>query len=249
MKLFIWLTWWIFFLEAVGSLDLLDAIIRYTFNIETKELKDFPECGIITVEEEKDDTQGDKYTPVRIEENRGQLNLQNFWNQFCSSSNPCGYGRGDCNENGAGGDCLGSLVCGSNNCRRINQDLQDYPHWVDCCVYERELYSQSCSADYPCPLGQGDCDSGGDGDDCEGSLVCGTDNCRDFSSAAASWTDCCKYPGVEDEQRPCPNDFTTNLTITSPNYNCNANANSNYTIYERRKWTISSTAGVPGLTT
>ena len=50
-----------------------------------------------------------------------------------------------------------------------------------------------CSSDYPCTLGEGDCDSDSD---CAGSLSCGTDNClADFSASGSNWmsqSDCCE---------------------------------------------------------
>ena len=50
-----------------------------------------------------------------------------------------------------------------------------------------------CTSSYPCKLGGGDCDKD---DDCEGSLVCGIDNCQDFNPAAGSNYDCCIEPGI-----------------------------------------------------
>ena len=39
-----------------------------------------------------------------------------------------------------------------------------------------------------CSLGQGDCDKNSE---CSGSLVCGTNNCRDFHANALAYADCC----------------------------------------------------------
>ena len=49
-----------------------------------------------------------------------------------------------------------------------------------------------CSDAVPCTLGEGDCDKD---TQCEGDLVCGSDNCfRDFPSTGSNWVvgaDCC----------------------------------------------------------
>merc|ERR1719394_480532 len=49
-----------------------------------------------------------------------------------------------------------------------------------------------CTASAPCKLGQGDCDSD---KECIGSLVCGTDNCQNFTAQALNDADCCTNPG------------------------------------------------------
>jgi len=53
-------------------------------------------------------------------------------------------------------------------------------------------WSSYCSNNNPCTLGQGDCDSD---DECLGTLVCGTNNCKDFHETAANHTDCCTGTG------------------------------------------------------
>ena len=44
--------------------------------------------------------------------------------EFCSSSNPCEEGIGDCDEDS---DCQGDLKCGVNNC------VGTLHHLADCC--------------------------------------------------------------------------------------------------------------------
>ena len=63
-----------------------------------------------------------------------------------------------------------------------------------------------CTKESPCKLGGGDCDKD---DDCEGSLVCGLDNCQDFTPAATSASDCCIKPSDRSKriQNKCFNVF------------------------------------------
>ena len=47
-----------------------------------------------------------------------------------------------------------------------------------------------CSEDKPCIVGQGDCDRDAE---CEGTAVCGRDNCNeDFGTDVSSYMDCCR---------------------------------------------------------
>merc|ERR550525_1394397 len=45
-----------------------------------------------------------------------------------------------------------------------------------------------CTDSSKCGVGQGDCDHNSQ---CQGSLVCGRDNCRDWNPAAEQLADCC----------------------------------------------------------
>lgn len=51
--------------------------------------------------------------------------------------------------------------------------------------------SACCTEEAPCKEQGGDCD---DDKECEGSLVCGTNNCRDFNPSAEETYDCCVRP-------------------------------------------------------
>ena len=51
-----------------------------------------------------------------------------------------------------------------------------------------------CTATNPCPLGGGDCDSDSD---CQGNLVCGTDNCKGFHPGSYDGADCCMIPEIK----------------------------------------------------
>ena len=96
--------------------------------------------------------------------------------------NPCIVGQGDCDRDA---ECDGTLVCGTNNC---NSDFDaGVASGKDCCRENRVFDWNWCSI-APCGEGKGDCDKD---DHCEGSLVCGTDNCQDFDSTQNSKKDCC----------------------------------------------------------
>ena len=119
----------------------------------------------------------------------------------CSQESQCTLGEGDCDNDG---ECEGSLVCGNNNCESGPNDL-------DCCTItcskdsdclnqecktetnQCRLDSNStnwskCSHDSPCADGEGDCDHH---TDCEGTLLCGNDNC----ASGPTGMDCCTDDG------------------------------------------------------
>jgi len=106
----------------------------------------------------------------------------------CTTSSPCGLGKGDCDSSGDSSDCATGLVCGVNNCHSFVNNTQ-HPSYADCCEARNcsvvdELAWNCCGNPSKCTLGQGDCDSD---DDCYGDLVCGIDNCGGSESDA----DCC----------------------------------------------------------
>ena len=109
----------------------------------------------------------------------------------CSASSPCDEGEGNCHTDS---DCAGRLVCGSHNCP---QSAPGTSSITNCCARELEKRCQAhqhsqadcCTRWSPCKLGGGDCDSD---DECEGSLTCVRDNCRDFWSWADPSWDCCQ---------------------------------------------------------
>ena len=50
----------------------------------------------------------------------------------CSSSTPCGLGGGDCDNDL---ECLGPLVCGSDNCKSaFSSASTNWPTSYDCCI-------------------------------------------------------------------------------------------------------------------
>ena len=114
----------------------------------------------------------------------------------------CNLGEGDCDSDS---DCVGDLVCGSNNCPRSGFE---WDSGDDCCIKKggmetevlRILYlncyvvcygGDSC-CNGQCGLGEGDCDRDSD---CKGDLVCGSDNCPRTGLQWDSGDDCCMEKG------------------------------------------------------
>ena len=127
----------------------------------------------------------------------GEGLLLSCYNSTCSQGSPCPHGEGDCDDDF---DCGGSLVCGTDNC-------ESGPRGLDCCTstcHNDSDCSQSrecnavnnqcylwpeCSQASPCADGEGDCDHHMD---CEGTLLCGNDNC----ASGPSGMDCCTDDGI-----------------------------------------------------
>ena len=109
----------------------------------------------------------------------------------------CKEGEGDCSLDS---ECEGLLVCGHMNCANstlTNCCTKPCNNDADCSNQEchteinqcrLDSYSTDwsfCSLETPCADGEGDCD---DHLECEGSLVCGNNNCPN----GTSWLDCCE---------------------------------------------------------
>merc|ERR1712038_1610548 len=119
--------------------------------------------------------------------------------------------------------CKGDLVCGSNNCLQFGKF---YHPKDDCCEksknssteqevpfnpFENSVYPTffrpidkrcggrnideglCCSQETPCDLGEGDCESD---NDCQGDLVCGNNNCKQFAAYYHKKDDCCVKPEI-----------------------------------------------------
>jgi len=113
---------------------------------------------------------------------------------FCSESNPCSAGQGDCDNHK---ECEEDLKCGTNNCRKIHGN--DATSLSDCCYLPVGVGLSGdwsyCSGLHKCDEGEGDCD---DDSHCKAGLKCGNNNCRSFFSKAHSSADCCeKDKGVK----------------------------------------------------
>ena len=115
-------------------------------------------------------------------------------NDFCAKFS-CGDGQGDCDNDT---ECEGSLVCGHMNC--VNSTISDCctqpcNNGSDCAISgecnteNNQCYLwPECSQDSPCADGEGDCDHH---TDCEGTLLCGYDNC----ASGPKGMDCCTDDG------------------------------------------------------
>jgi len=57
--------------------------------------------------------------------------------EFCTSSRPCGYRRGDCDKDA---DCASGLKCGHDNCRDFWSQAKGS---ADCCIRDLELVGGS----------------------------------------------------------------------------------------------------------
>ena len=121
--------------------------------------------------------------------------IGNFGN--CTSKNPCGEDEGDCNNDS---QCKEGNKCGTSNCR----DSLGFHIQIDCCYSIEEDF---CTLENPCSVDEGDCDSH---DVCQGSLVCGLNNCPKLLGYD-SVDDCCYNAtlGGEDfcsTENPCAKD-------------------------------------------
>ena len=82
-------------------------------------------------------------------------------------------------------ECKDGLKCGTDNCAQCleGQGPADgcgkWAYNTDCCYDPANMVciggDECCSKEYPCGLGEGDCDND---NECEGELKCGTDNCQ-----------------------------------------------------------------------
>jgi len=134
----------------------------------------------------------------------------------CTASNPCEEGEGDCDNSN---ECRGGLVCGNNNCAQFGSVFHPKD---DCCVRPRPEENsvnpgprcqgrnvdtgRCCTAASPCVEGEGDCDND---QECGGDMVCGNNNCQQFSSIFHPKDDCCVKP-------PPPVEDFTNIVDLSP---------------------------------
>ena len=126
-----------------------------------------------------------------------RLKSDNSYSSLCMGI-ACREGEGGCRSDS---ECDGSLACGTDNCAFG-------PSNMDCCTRpcnkDSDCLNQECNTDnHKCRLdsystdwskcsqaslcaeGEGDCD---EDSECEGSLVCGTDNC----AAGSTFLDCCE---------------------------------------------------------
>jgi len=144
----------------------------------------------------------------------------------CTPDEPCDEGEGDCDGPGDGGQhdghrgCKGSLVCGTNNCKKFGayyhekddccekpssplvdvtnntkniKDFEEFPLDKRCRGRNFDK-GRCCTAGSPCIEGEGDCEVD---NECSGNLVCGNNNCKAFAAFFHEKDDCCVQPEVE----------------------------------------------------
>ena len=117
----------------------------------------------------------------------------------CTAEYPCGEGQGDCDSDS---QCKEGLKCGTDNCQEClgGVDCSEFESGDDCCYDPAKVVctggDSCCTTEYPCGVGEGDCDSDSE---CDDGLECGKDNCRpclggvDCSEFESS-DDCCFDP-------------------------------------------------------
>ena len=147
----------------------------------------------------------------------------------CTRDLACDEGEGDCEVDD---ECSGDLVCGHNNCKQFGDMFHPQD---DCCEKPKTEIPISCSSRFcnfivttkpkntekrcqgrnvdkglcctpedPCDEGEGDCD---ENDQCKPGLMCGSNNCQQFSHIFHEKDDCCIRMVVNNpdpaEQRRC----------------------------------------------
>ena len=100
---------------------------------------------------------------------------------FCTFGNPCAVDQGDCDTHD---ECQDGLNCGSNNC----PDYLGFHSEFDCCYTSTIGDEHFCTANNPCSVDEGDCDSN---NECQTSLFCEiTISCPAFLGFASD-VNCC----------------------------------------------------------
>ena len=102
---------------------------------------------------------------------------------FCACHS-CSEFEGDCDLHF---QCKNGLKCGSNNC----PDSFGFEKHSDCCYVATVGSEDFCTADEPCDVHEGDCDSN---DECKSHLFCGSKNCPGYLGLNSS-VDCCVPKG------------------------------------------------------
>ena len=108
---------------------------------------------------------------------------------LCTIHNPCGDKEGDCDSDDM---CQEGLLCGLNNCPASLGFDSD----VDCCYLSIVGMDDFCTADNPCGVDEGDCDSN---NECQTSLICDTANSCPANLGFTSDVNCC-FAGCKSHQ-------------------------------------------------
>ena len=221
-----------FFVETAADLNLpetgvhmLEAWRRWTFNIPTKELKDFPECGVPTPPK-----RCRPQSPCLLDE--GPCLVEDD----CKEPFTCGLASDKCIEQ-FDLTSVGSKCCIEKTSGRTNRITQ-------------RVVQLECSSLNTCFQGQGNCD-GDDG--CSGNLVCGDaiDQATDCTESNRKSGDrCCKCPEpppTPDTEPTCTDgvctttvlldyvDAQSNVKLNSRNYPKKYEAGTNETFVIKAK--------------
>ena len=140
-----------------------------------------------------------------------------LWADNCCSSShyQCDAGEGDCNSNS---DCKGNLICSGKACPSSVPTVL-----FKCCVDPATTNPpcdsltdwSCCSKNWPCAVGQGDCDKNSQ---CQGNLVCGSAG-TSCPSGAPSGFNCCVDPATTPPPPP-PCDVLNNWSCCSSSKPC-----------------------------
>ena len=111
----------------------------------------------------------------------------------CTKDNKCGVMEGDCDYDI---DCEKGLKCGVDNC--VLDPIGLWSLGTDCCYDPANSVCEGgddcCNNEYPCGVGEGDCDYDSD---CEEGLKCGTNNCKKCLGENLG-VDCSKFQPDDD---------------------------------------------------
>ena len=144
----------ILLLEVVSGLTLFEAFLRVISGQPlVRELRDFPRCGRLATPGQLKETNAYRPTAIgppreevegeseRYADNRNHNPSSPFGYDYCSISDKCSFGEGDCDSDD---ECHPPLRCGYDNCRDFNSSAADDS---DCCIFETNLQTASSVAD------------------------------------------------------------------------------------------------------
>jgi len=145
-------------------------------------------------------------------------NRVNFEGLGCKGRNRWDYGQGfsQCLDKGCCGDSSCQFHCSATS-RWPGCTIKNGPWNGDgghngrlcpCRVSDAtNIFNwNACSSSAPCAVGKGDCDNH---NECQGALLCGHNNCREFDQSAHFQADCCVDPTTGGTGGPADGNFCT----------------------------------------
>merc|ERR1712179_891623 len=152
------------------------------------------------------------------EEAASDPNSVNFEGIGCKGRNGWNYGQGfsQCLDKGCCGDSSCQFHCSATS-RWPGCTIKNGPWNGDgghngrlcpCRVSDAtNIFNwNACSSSAPCAVGKGDCDNH---NECQGALLCGHNNCREFDQSAHFQADCCVDPTTGGTGGPADGNFCT----------------------------------------